>query len=70
MANHLLSAYCQVLQELQDQDSFDVKRWKGNGGRVTKLASSQQHVKTIQEEGVIQVAERKRQCHPYDICNL
>jgi hypothetical protein len=30
-ANHLLSAYCQALQEIQDQDSFDAERWKGNG---------------------------------------
>jgi hypothetical protein len=30
MANHLLSAYCQVLQELWGQDSFEAKRWKGN----------------------------------------
>jgi hypothetical protein len=41
-----------------------------NGGRVTKLDSSQQHGKTIQGEGVIQVAEGKRQCHPYEIYKL
>jgi hypothetical protein len=41
-----------------------------NGGMVKKSASSQRHKKTIQGEGVIQVAEGKIRCHPYDICNF
>jgi hypothetical protein len=28
--NHLLSAYCQVLQELWNQNSFDAERWNGH----------------------------------------
>jgi hypothetical protein len=48
-ANHLLSACCQVLQELQNQNSFDAEWWKGNEGSL---------VITTQEDNI------RRRCYP------
>jgi hypothetical protein len=47
--NHLLSEYCQVLQELQNQNSFDADRWKGNEGSF---------VMTTRED------DTRRRCYP------
>jgi hypothetical protein len=48
-ANHLLSACCQLLQELRNQNSFDVERRKDNEGSF---------VMTTQED------DTRRRCYP------